>query len=416
MRAELISVGTEILMGQIVNTNASYIARRLAELGVDVYIQTTVGDNHGRLAECMKESLSRADIVITTGGLGPTGDDLTKETAADVMGMKLEYDEASLHILKERFFSMHKEMTPNNLKQAMFPKESIILSNPMGTAPGCIMEKNGKAIILLPGPPREMKPMVDNHVVPYLEKRSGFILYSRVVRIFGKGESSVEYELKDIMETQSNPTIAPYAKTGEVTLRVTARCKGKEEGIALVEPMLKRIEDKFGEVVYSTDDEELHQVCVRELIEKKKTLSTAESCTGGMLASQIVSVPGCSGCFIDGSVSYSNGAKQARLGVKKETLEKYGAVSAETAREMAEGMRISSGSDYSLATTGIAGPEGGTEETPVGLVYIAMASSDGTTVKRVKLNGDRERIRIIACLHAFDMLRREMTGLKQAED
>lgn len=416
MRAELLSVGTEILMGQIVNTNASYIAQRLAELGVDVYIQTTVGDNHNRLADCMRESLSRADIVITTGGLGPTGDDLTKETAAEVMGMKLEYDEASLHILKERFFAMHKEMTPNNLKQAMFPKESIILPNPMGTAPGCIMEKDGKAIILLPGPPREMKPMMDDHVVPHLEKRSGFMLYSRVARIFGKGESSVEYALKDIMEAQSNPTIAPYAKTGEVTLRVTARCRDEEEGKALVEPMLEKIGEVLGDVIYATNDEELHQVCVRELIARGKTLSVAESCTGGMIASQIVSVPGCSECFIEGAVTYSNEAKFTRLGVSKDTLDKFGAVSEETAREMAEGMRESGKTDYALATTGIAGPGGGTQEKPVGLVYIALAAQGHTLVKRVDLSGDRERIRIIACLHAFDMLRREMTGKEQRKD
>ena len=410
MRAELLSVGTEILMGQIVNTNASYIARRLAELGIDVYIQTTVGDNHNRLAECMRESLSRADFVITTGGLGPTGDDLTKETAADVMGMKLEYDEASLHTLKQRFSAMHKDMTPNNLKQAMFPKESIILSNPMGTAPGCIMEKDGKAIILLPGPPREMKPMMDNHVVPYLEKRSGSMLYSRIVRIFGQGESSVEYALKELMEAQSNPTIAPYAKTGEVTLRVTARCTSTDEGKALVEPVLEKIGTILGDVIYATNDEELHQVCVRALIEKGKTLAVAESCTGGMIASQIVSVAGCSECFLEGAVTYSNGAKRERLGVKAETLESYGAVSEETAREMAEGMRESSGADYALATTGIAGPGGATAEKPVGLVYIALATEQKTTVKRVDLSGDRERIRIIACLHAFDMLRRELRG------
>ncbi len=407
MRAELISVGTEILMGQIVNTNAQYIAQRLAELGIDVFIQTTIGDNHDRLGECLRESLARADVIITTGGLGPTGDDLTKETAADVMGKTLEYDEASLHTLKARFQAMHREMTPNNLKQAMFPKDSRILLNPNGTAPGCIMERDGKAIILLPGPPREMKPMFEASVMPYLEERSGYILHSRIVRIFGMGESQVEHVLRDMMEAQSNPTIAPYAKTGEVTLRLTARCKDTQEGEALIEPVLREIEARIGDVIYATHDESLPMVCVRELIAQKNTLSLAESCTGGMIASQIVDIPGCSACFTQCVVSYSNEAKRERLGVKPETLERFGAVSEETAREMAEGMRRTSGTDYALAATGVAGPDG-TEEKPAGLVYVALAGEEETLVKKLELNGDRERIRTITALHAFDLLRRKL--------
>lgn len=408
MKAELISVGTEILMGQILNTNAQYISQKLAELGVDIYVQTTIGDNHDRLAHCIKDGLERADIVILTGGLGPTADDLTKETAADVMGMKLEFDEASLHTLKVRFTAMHRDMTPNNLKQAMFPKDCIIMANPNGTAPGCIMERDGKAVALLPGPPKEMVPMFENHLMPYLQKRSGHILYSRVMRIFGKGESQVEYAIRDLMAQQSNPTIAPYAKTGEVTLRVTAQCKDTAEGEALVEPVLAQIQEIVGDVVYSTYDEELCEVCVKLLIKAQKTVAVAESCTGGMLASMLVSVPGCSACFVEGAVTYSNQAKQTRLGIAKETLDSFGAVSEETARAMAEGLRKTSGADYALSTTGVAGPEGGTEEKPVGLVYVALATPDGTQVVKLSLSGARERIRHIACLNALDQLRRAL--------
>ena len=408
MKAELVSVGTEILMGQILNTNAQYISQKLAELGVDIYVQTTIGDNHDRLAQCIKDGLSRADIVILTGGLGPTADDLTKETAADVMGMKLEFDEASLHTLKARFANMHKEMTPNNLKQAMFPKGCIIMLNPNGTAPGCILERDGKAVALLPGPPKEMIPMFEDHVMPYLQKRSGHILYSRILRIFGMGESQVEYVLKDLMAKQNNPTIAPYAKTGEVTLRVTARCKDQAEGESMVEPVLAQISDIVGDVVYSTRDEELCAVCVKLLTQAKKTVAVAESCTGGMLSSMLISVPRCSACLLEGAVTYSNQSKKARLGVAEETLARFGAVSEQTAREMAEGLKKTSGADYALATTGVAGPDGGTAEKPVGLVYVGLATPEGTHTVQLSLTGARERIRHIACLHALDQLRRAL--------
>ena len=323
------------------------------------------------------------------------------------MGKTLAYDEASLHVLKARFEAMHREMTPNNLKQAMFPKDSRILPNPNGTAPGCIMERDNKAIILLPGPPREMKPMFEASVMPYLQERSGYILYSRILHIFGMGESHVEYALRELMEAQSNPTIAPYAKTGEVTLRLTARCRDEQEGEAMIAPVMEQIKEIVGDVIYSTHDESLPCVCVQKLIEQKKTLSLAESCTGGMLASSIVDVPGCSACFMQAAVTYSNQAKQERLGVSPETLEKYGAVSEQTAKEMAEGMRRTSGTDYALALTGVAGPEA-SEGKPAGLVFIALASEKATRVKKAELSGDRERIRTIAALHALDMLRREL--------
>ncbi len=261
-----------------------------------------------------------------------------------------------------------------------------------------------------------MTPMFENHVMPYLEKRSGYMLFSRIMRIFGKGESTVEYELKDMMERQSNPTIAPYAKTGEMTLCVTARCKTRDEGEALVEPVVNEIIERIGDFVFDTNDKELYELCVEKLIAQGKTLSVAESCTGGMIASQIVSVAGCSACFLQGAVTYTDKAKHETLGVKQKTLENFSAVSEETAREMAEGMRRLSGSTYALATTGIAGPEGGTKEKPVGLVFAALASDEGTKVQRLELSGDRERIRIIAALHAFDLLRRELEKNEQTKE
>lgn len=407
MIAEIVCVGTELLMGQVLNTDAKFMASRLADLGVNLYYQVTVGDNPKRLRDTLKTALDRSDVVITSGGLGPTGDDLTKETAAELLGLTLEYDPASLKMLEDRFRAFGKEMTPNNLKQAMFPKESIILPNPNGTAPGCIMEKNGKAIILLPGPPRELFPMFTDSVMPYLEERSNTKLYSRVLRIFGMGESTLEYTLKDLIEAQTNPTIAPYALLSEVTLRITARCKDAEEGERLIAPVIDEIKRRIGDVIYSFDDEPLEKVCADLLTEHHKTLAVAESCTGGMIASTLVGIPGSSKWFMEGAVTYSNEAKMRRLGVSEATLAQYGAVSRETAKEMAEGMRRTGCSDYAIATTGIAGPDGGTKEKPVGLVYIALAAPDGTEVREFHFTGDRSKVRHSTMLNALDFLRRK---------
>ena len=268
MSAELISVGTELLMGNIVNTNAQYISQRLADLGIDSYLQTTVGDNHDRLVEAVHGALRRADIVILTGGLGPTADDLTKETVSDAFGKKLVLDEASLEYIKARFAKRGHEMTPNNIKQAFFPEGCIILPNPNGTAPGCIVETEAKAAILMPGPPNEMVPMFEASVLPYLEKRSGYTLKSKMLRIFGKGESSVEYELKDIMASQTNPTIAPYALNGEMKLRVTARCRAGEDADAIMAPMIAEVKRRIGEYIYSEDGLELHEEVARLFVQK----------------------------------------------------------------------------------------------------------------------------------------------------
>lgn len=414
MIAEIVSVGTELLMGQIVNTDAQFIASHLAPLGYRALYQVTVGDNPARLAGVVQSALARADVLLFTGGLGPTDDDLTKETVAQALGLEMAVVPEEEARLRAYFASRGKEMTPNNLKQARFPTGSIILPNPNGTAPGCIMEADGKAAILMPGPPRELYPMFRDHVLPYLEKRSGVRLHSRELRIFGMGESELTYRLRDLIAAQTNPTIAPYVKTSEVTLRVTAQCQDDAEGERLVVPVIDAILARLGSIVYSTNGESLPALCVRLLLTQGATLAVAESCTGGMLASSIVDIPGCSACFVEGAVTYANGAKVRRLGVSEETLATDGAVSLACAQQMAEGLRAAAGVTYALATTGIAGPDGGTAEKPVGLVYVALAGPGRTEVRKLRLSGDRTRIRTAATLHALDLLRRSLLGLTGA--
>ena len=408
MIAELICVGTELLMGQVLNTNAHFISKELAPSGVDMYHQLVVGDNPKRLTEAVETALSRADVVLLSGGLGPTDDDLTKETVAKALGKELVLYEEEWRRIVAYFESKGRSVAPNNKKQAMFPEDAIILPNPNGTAPGCIMEANGKAAILMPGPPRELKPMFLNYVLPYLLEKSGHRLYSREIRIFGMGESEVAYRLDDLFKHQTNPTIAPYAKTGEVTLRITARCKDEAEGKSLVLPVIETIRATLGDVVYDTDGHELAEVCHRALIEKGLTLAVSESCTGGRLADAFINYPGSSAYFIEGDVTYSNDAKMRRLGVSRETLDTVGAVSEACAREMAEGTRRAANADYALSTTGYAGPDGGEPDKPVGTVFVALAGPDGTIVKRLNLFGDRDRIRHSAMLNALDLLRRNI--------
>ena len=414
MIAEIVSVGTELLMGQIVNTDAQFIASHLAPLGYRALYQVTVGDNPARLAGVVQSALARADVLLFTGGLGPTDDDLTKETVAQALGLEMAVVPEEEARLRAYFASRGKQMTPNNLKQARFPTGSIILPNPNGTAPGCIMEADGKAAILMPGPPRELYPMFRDHVLPYLEKRSGVRLHSRELRIFGMGESELTYRLRDLIAAQTNPTIAPYVKTSEVTLRVTAQCQDDAEGERLVAPVIDAILARLGSIVYSTNGESLPALCVRLLLRQGATLAVAESCTGGMLASSIVDIPGCSACFLEGAVTYANGAKVRRLGVSEGTLATDGAVSLACAQQMAEGLRAAAGTTYALATTGIAGPDGGTPEKPVGLVYVALAGPGRTEVRKLLLSGDRARIRTAATLHALDLLRRSLLGLTGA--
>lgn len=413
MIAELLSVGTELLMGQVLNTDAQFMAQQLAPMGINVYHQVTVGDNPERLMQAIRTALDRADIVILSGGLGPTGDDLTKHTVAEAFGLPMLRIAEAEQTLRARFAAMQREMTPNNLRQADFPEGSILLNNPNGTAQGCIVEYNGKTAILLPGPPRELFPMFQREVLPYLQKQSGYRLYSRELRIFGRGESDTEYALRDLIQQQENPTIAPYAKTGEVTYRISARCAQDEEGARLCEPVIQEIVTRLGDVVYSTDGVPLPGVCAQLLEKGNHTLAVAESCTGGLLSSTFIDIPGSSEYFMEGAITYADAAKVKRLLVSPATLRAHGAVSEQCAKEMAQGMRRTSGADYALATTGIAGPGGAKDGKPVGMVFVALADGEETIVKQLQLTGDRARIREITVLHALDVLRRRLSGLPQ---
>ena len=407
MTVELISVGTEILLGNIINTNAAWLAGQCAALGLSCYYQSTVGDNAARLCEALKTALGRSDAVILSGGLGPTTDDLTKETAADVMGMPLVEDPRSLERIEAYFRIRGLEMTENNKKQALVPAGAVVLDNDNGTAPGLILEKGEKRVILLPGPPNELIPMFQEQVRPYLQRLEPGILYSRTVKICGIGESKAAFLVQDLIDSQTNPTIAPYAKTGEVHLRVTARAQNEKEAKSLVKPVVKELERRFGQDIYTTKEEiSLEQAVVDLLLEKKMTVCTIESCTGGMLAARLINVPGVSETFRAGFVTYSNKAKRKVAGVKKKTLQKYGAVSAQTAAEMARGAARAAHADVTVSVTGIAGPDGGSREKPVGLVYIGCCVAGRTAVQEYRFVGNRGKIRESAVSAALTLVRR----------
>jgi len=406
MDAEILAVGTELLMGQIANTNAQYISQRLNDIGINVYYHSVVGDNPVRLKSALELALKRSDVVIMTGGLGPTQDDLTKETVSEIVGKKLVLHDESLKRIENYFNRINRPLTKNNIKQAYLPEDCLVIKNDNGTAPGCIIEKENKIVVMLPGPPSEMKPMLDETVIPYFKSKSQEKIVSKYLRIFGIGESLLEEKLMHLIEKQDNVTIATYAKEGEVTIRITN--KSNDEAMALRE--LAHVEEEIAKVVgdalYSDEDKELYQIVGEMLINKGITIAFAESCTGGLISSVITDIPGISAVFDRAVVSYSNKSKVENLGVKQETLDKFGAVSRETAVEMAEGIRKVAGTDLGLSVTGIAGPGGGTEFKPVGLVYIALASKNGTACKELRLAGNRRKIRNYTVLNAFDMIRR----------
>lgn len=408
MKAEILCVGTEILLGDILNTNAQYLSKKLASLGINVYHQTVVGDNNERLKEAYKLAFSRADIVISTGGLGPTKDDLTKEIGSSFFNKKLVLHEESLKRIEEYFNKLKRDMAENNRKQAYMPEGCIVLRNDHGTAPGCIIEDDKKMLILMPGPPREMRPMFEEFVMPYLRKFSQAILYSKVIRVFGIGESRAEYTIRDIIDKQTNPTVAPYAKDCEVTFRMTARCKDEAEGEVLIAPMEKEIRNRLGNNVYGEGQDTIDKVVAKTLVDKNLSIAIAESCTGGMVTSLLVRYPGISTILKEGLVTYTEESKINRLGVNKETIKKYTVVSSQVAEEMAEGVARTSGSDIGISTTGIAGPGGGTEEQPVGLVYIGVYYKGKISSKELNLTGDRNLIRKKASMYLLDMLRREL--------
>ncbi len=410
MICELISVGTELLLGNIVNTNTQFLAEKCALLGLSLYHQVTVGDNRERLTQVIRTALERADILILTGGLGPTEDDLTKEVCAEAMGFSLAEDPHTRKRIEEYFRnSIYKEIPDNNWKQAIVPQGAKVLDNSNGTAPGLIMEKDGKTAILLPGPPNELIPLFNEQVYPYLEKLRPEVIRSQMVKICGVGESQVEDKLLDLIDAQTNPTIATYAKTGEVHLRITASAPSPEAADKMIKPVVKEIKKRFGDAVYSTKENESLEMAVVRLLKKYDlTVTTAESCTGGMLAARLVNVPGVSDVFREGYITYSNKAKRRLLDVNKSTLKKYGAVSEQTAKEMAVGGVFATGADVCVATTGIAGPDGGTEEKPVGLVYISCYLKDKVTVERFQFKGNREKVREQTVVKALDLLRRSI--------
>ncbi len=416
MVVELISVGTEILLGNIVNTNATYLAEKCALLGCSLYHQTVVGDNEERMEEAIRQAIERADIVILTGGLGPTKDDLTKEVTAKVFGRKLYMDERSKARIQDYFEKIKsKKVTENNWKQALVPEGAIVIDNLNGTAPGLILEdkERGKAAILIPGPPNEMKPMFEHDIAPYLNKKQPEGIYSHMVKVCGIGESRAETMVADLMDAQTNPTLAPYAKTGEVHFRVTARACSEEAAEKLMEPMIEEMKKRFGDAVYTTEENvTLEESVIRLLEEKKMTVTTAESCTGGKLSGRLLNVAGASGVYNEGYITYANASKEKILGVKHEILETYGAVSEQTAAEMALGAAKAAGADAALSVTGIAGPGGGTAEKPVGLVYIGCAVNGEVTVREYRFTGNREKNRDYAVARAITLLREEL--LKRA--
>lgn len=410
MVVELISVGTELLLGNIVNTNTQFLAEKCALLGLSMYHQVVVGDNRARLAEVIRTGLKRSDVIILTGGLGPTEDDLTKEVCAEVMGFPLEEDPHTRERIEQYFKNgIYKEIPENNWKQAIIPAGAIVLDNDNGMAPGLILEKYGKSAILLPGPPSELYPMFMKQVFPYLQKMQPEIIRSQMIKVCGMGESQVEDKLLDLIDRQGNPTIATYAKTGEVHIRVTAKASDEEEAKKLVKPVVKEIKNRLGDYVYTTREDETLEMALVKLLQKYElTVTTAESCTGGLLAGRIVNVPGASDVFNEGFITYSNKAKRKNLDVSKSTLKKYGAVSEQTAREMATGGVFATDSDACVAVTGIAGPDGGTEEKPVGLVYIATYMKDKVSVEKYQFKGNRAKIREQAVVKGLDLLRRSI--------
>jgi len=406
MTVEIICVGTEILLGNIVNTNAAYIAEKCAGLGLSCYYQSVVGDNEERLTHVLSTAVGRSDVIILSGGLGPTEDDLTKEVAAKVCGRKLYVNDECMERISEYFANRDIKPTENNWKQAQIPEGAKVMQNNNGTAPGMIIETDSSKLILLPGPPGELTLMFEESVVPYLESLTSEVIDSQTVKICGVPESEVETRVKDMIDTQTNPTLATYAKTGEVHIRVTASAGSHKEARKLIKPVVKELKSRFGYDIYSTEEDTTLEKSVVELLQGNGlTVTSAESCTGGMLSARLINVPGASDIFKVGMVTYSNKAKRKFLGVKKGTLQKYGAVSRQTAEEMAKGAAYNNKADVAIAITGIAGPDGGSEEKPVGLVYIACNVKGNITVKEYRFKGNRAKIRESATSNALILMR-----------
>ena len=414
MRAELIAVGTELLLGNIANTDAQIISEKLSALGITVHHHTVVGDNPERLAEALETARKRADIIITTGGLGPTYDDLTKQTICKTFGRELELHEDILEEIKTWFETkLGRKMTDNNIQQAMLPVNCTVFDNPVGTAPGCAFEEGGVHVLMLPGPPYECRYMFENRARQYLEKLTDGVIVSHELRIFGKGESEVEAALHEPMTRLSNPTLAPYAKTNECLVRATAKAETREKAEEMLRPLMDEVKEILGDVVYGVDVNSIEEVVSGLLRERGLTLSAAESCTGGLIAKRMTDLAGASQVFRGGVVCYTNDVKAGVLGVDRALLEEYGAVSEPVARAMAEGCRKICGSDLAVSVTGVAGPDSDERGTPVGTVYIALAAREGTICRRLICGRGRgrDRVRSAAASNAFDLIRRSLLGL-----
>ena len=408
---EIISVGTELLLGHITNTDARDVSEELAKIGINVLYHTVVGDNPGRLANCIEIAKQRADIIITTGGLGPTCDDLTKDMLAKSFGLQLIRNEAEYQGLYDYISARHK-YTENNTKQAMLPEGCTVFHNTCGTAPGCAFEKDGKTVIMLPGPPKECMAMLRESVIPYLQTKSDEVILSHTVRIFGIGESGVDDIFADEMNRMTNPSLAPYAKEADCLLKVTAKAGSEAEAEALCRPVIDHICERLGEYVYGIDVESLEESAFALLKEKQVTLAFAESCTGGEVAKRLTDLPGASTVFKGGVVTYTNEAKATLLGIDPDVINTEGAVSYEVAAEMAENIRAILKADIGIGVTGLAGPDGdGVHE--VGTVFVSLATENETFVKELHLGSMRSRsfVRRMAGNHIFDMIRRYLTGL-----
>ena len=412
-KAEILCVGTELLLGDIVNSNAAFLSRKLAELGIGVYRHTAVGDNPQRLADALKECLDRADLVVMSGGLGPTKDDLTKETVGKYFGLQMKLHEESLSTIRDYFNKTGRIMTKNNEKQAMMPEGAIVFPNRYGTAPALAIEQENKTVIMLPGPPVELIPLFCEEVVPYLERRCDAAIVSRNVHFFGIGESALADKMDKLLTESENPSVAPYCQSGEVRLRVTARAENRDIATAMCDECVGRIiNSEVGSFVYGVDVDSIERAVVDALHRTGLTLSAAESCTGGLIAKRITDIAGCSDVFFGGCVTYTNEIKQRLLGVSAKTLDEHTAVSAEVAVEMARGVRERTGSDIGVSATGIAGPGGGSEECPVGTVFLGISTKDGESFRKLSLSSNRSRefIRTVSVTNVYDMILKYING------
>ena len=410
--AELIAVGTELLLGNIANTDAQMISQGLSQLGINVYYHTVVGDNPERVRQAVDIAKGRADIIITTGGLGPTCDDLTKVALASAFGKELYFDEPSAQRIRDRFAAMERPITDNNYQQAMLPEGCTVLDNDWGTAPGVAFEADDVRVIMLPGPPKECEMMFRYRAVPYLKQLSDGVIVSRTVKTFGIGESAAEDKLRDLMNSLHNPTLAPYAKPSGTEMRITAHARTEAEANALIDPVEQQVKDILGDVVIGVNVESVEEVCLALLKEKGLTLGTAESCTGGLVAKYMTDLPGSSAVFRGGIVSYTDAVKASVLGVPQEMLDEYGAVSPQVAEAMARGAKAALGCDIAVSATGIAGPDSDDRGNPVGLVYLGLAYEDKCHVREFHVgNVARERVRRQSARTALDLVRRYLTGL-----